>query len=132
MTTPARQLHTQQIHYLRVNVNFNSNAIAGGIVMGALPAGAQITDMDINVLTAFNAGTTNVLTVGTTPTGAQILTNSETIPGTAGYRSGTTGGALSFATDTPLYVSYTQTGTAATTGSAVIVISYAPNNDVML
>jgi len=31
-----------------------------------------------------------------------------------------------FAADTTLYVSYAQTGTAATTGKATVIVSYVP------
>jgi hypothetical protein len=36
------------------------------VLIGSLPAGAVITDVDILITTVFDAGTTNVLVVGTT------------------------------------------------------------------
>ncbi|MFM9928205.1 hypothetical protein VLK31_34920 [Variovorax sp. H27-G14] len=129
MPAPARQFHTQQVHYLRFSPAFNTNGIAAGVQIGTLPAGAQIVDATVNVTTAFNAATTNVLAVGTTPTGAQVVTSAEAVAGTVGFKRGTAGGALSFAADTPLYCNFTQTGTAATTGAATIVIAFVPNND---
>ncbi|WP_196301271.1 hypothetical protein, partial [Streptococcus pneumoniae] len=42
-----------------------------------------------------------------------------------------TGAALvPLATDLDVYVKYTQSGTAATTGKAYIVIKYVPDNDI--
>jgi hypothetical protein len=38
MAGPARQLHTQQVHYLRKRVNFNDTNIGTGVVIGTLPA----------------------------------------------------------------------------------------------
>lgn len=120
----ARLLHTQQIHFFRKRVNFNDSGIAAGVFFGTLPAGAMLTDLDVRVTTAFNAGTTNALNVGTTAGGTQIFTDAAT----AGHRQPTIPN-ISFATDTDLFVQYAQTGTAATTGLADIVIAYAPNTD---
>jgi hypothetical protein len=125
MAGPARQLHTQQVHYLRKRVNYNDSAIATGVVMGTLPAGAMIVSQNVRVPTAFNAGTTNALNVGTAAAGTQVFTDAAT----AGARSPTIAN-LSFASDQDLYVTYAQTGTAATAGVADIVIGYVPNNDL--
>ncbi len=128
LTTP-RVYHTQQIHYLRKTVNYNDAGIAGGVIIGTLPAGAQIVDIAVNVKTAFNAATTNNLLLGTSAAGNQIATTTDTAAGTAGFKRVTTGGALTLAADTDVYVAYTQTGTAASAGVATIVIAYAPDND---
>jgi hypothetical protein len=124
MAGPARQLHTQQVHYLRKRVNFNDSGIASGVVLGTLPAGALITGQHVDCSTAFNAGTTNALNVGTTATGTEIFTDAAT----AGRRAPTIA-AVRFANDTDIYVSYAQTGTAATAGVADVIINYVPNND---
>lgn len=120
----ARLLHTQQAHYFRKRVNYNDAGIAAGVFFGTIPAGAMIIQQNVRVNTAFNAGTTNALNVGTTAGGTQLFTDAAT----AGARSPAVAN-LSFATDTDLYVSYAQTGTAATAGQADIVIEYVPNND---
>ena len=120
----GRILHHQQFHYFRKRVNFNDAGIGAGVYIGTLPAGAMLTSLNVRVNTAFNAGTTNALNAGTTATGTQIFTDAAT----AGARTPAVPN-LSFATDTDLFVSYAQTGTAATTGQADIVIGYAPNND---
>ena len=125
MAGPARQLHTQQIHYLRKRVNYNDTAIGAGVIMGTLPAGAMIGSQSVRVSTAFNAGTTNALNVGTAAAGTQVFTDAAT----AGARSPTIAN-LSFANDQDIYVTYAQTGTAATAGIADIVIGFAPNNDL--
>ncbi len=124
-----RQFHTQQVHYLRKTVNYNDANIAGGVLIGTLPAGAQIVDIAVNVLTAFNAATTNNLLLGTAAGGNQIATTGDTAAGTPGFKRATTGGALNLASDSDVFVTYTQTGAAATAGKANIVIAYAPNND---
>jgi glycerol-3-phosphate acyltransferase PlsY len=120
----ARATHLQQPHYFRKRVVFNEPNIAAGVLIGTLPAGAMLTGLNVRVSTAFNAGTTNAVRVGTTPTGTEILTDAAT----AGARTPTIPN-LSFATDTDIFASYAQTGGAATAGVADIVIAYAPNND---
>jgi hypothetical protein len=125
MAGPARQLHTQQVHYIRKRVNWNDSSIGTGVVFGTLPAGAMIVNQNVRCNTAFNAATTNALNVGTAAGGTQLFTDAAT----AGARSPTIAN-LSFASDTDLFVQYAQTGTAATAGQADIVISYVPNNDL--
>lgn len=120
----ARLLHTQQIHFFRKRVNYNDAGIAAGVLFGTLPAGAVITSINVRVNTAFNAGTTNALNMGTTALGTQVFTDAAT----AGARTPAVPN-LSFAVDTDLFVSYAQTGGAATAGQADVVLAYAPNID---
>lgn len=119
-----RVIHTQQVHYYRQRVNFNDAGISGGIARCTMPTGAMITDLDVRCNTAFNAGTTNALNVGTTAGGTQVFTDAAT----AGARQPTIPN-LSFAVDTDIFFQFAQTGTAATTGQADIVIGYVPNLD---
>lgn len=123
-TGTARLLHTQQVHYFRKRVNYNDPGISAGVFVGTLPAGAMIVSQNVRVNTAFNAGTTNALNVGTTAGGTQLFTDAAT----AGARAPTIAN-LSFAVDTDFYVQYAQTGGAATAGQADIVIGFVPNND---
>jgi hypothetical protein len=120
----ARQFHTQQIHYIRRRVNFNDAGIGAGVLLGTLPAGAVLLTQNVRVDTAFNAATTNALNVGTTAGGTQLFTDAAT----AGARSPTIAN-LPLAADTDVFVAYAQTGTAATAGTAVIVIGFAVDND---
>jgi len=129
----ARQTQYQQSHYFRKRVNWNDAGIAAGINIGTLPAGAVLLDAAARINTAFNAATTNVLQMGITPTGGEILASAVVLAGATGFKSAKTGtafaAAATLATDTDVYVSYTQTGTAATAGQADLVVQYAPNND---
>lgn len=120
----ARLLHTQQVHYFRKRVNYNDAGIAAGVFVGTLPAGAQLLQLAVRVNTAFNAGTTNALNAGTSALGTQLFTDAAT----AGARFPTVPN-LSFATDTDFYVSYAQTGGAATAGQADITVTFSVNND---
>lgn len=145
-TLPARGGSTQEIRYYRKVVNFNDANIGSTTAppkFGRLPAGAFITDVTVEVSTAFNAVTTNVLTVGTTAANANEIVNAGDVnEGVIGVTKVTralgttlTGGAgvgsaaPAVTSEVDLYVKYTQTGTAATAGVATILISYASNND---
>lgn len=127
----ARQYHTQQTHYIRKRVTFNEAGIATGVVFGRIPAGALLLRTTIRVVTAFNAATTNVLTVGL----SSETTTFDDLVAAAGVNEGAIGTtAVTAASDpaaTPLNLvaQYTQSGTAATAGEAIIVVEYVPNND---
>jgi hypothetical protein len=132
--TTARQLPYQVSHFLRFTVNFNDASIAAGVGKQTLPKGAIITGTDVYVAAAFNAATTNVLTVGTnTPANNNIVAAADadetTIALTKGIKpTGTALGPL--AADAQVFAMFTQTGAAATAGSAVVIISYVPNTDL--
>ena len=122
---PATITHLPCIHYLRKTVNYNDVGISGGVLVGTLPAGAQITDVVVNVETAFN-GTSPVLTVGTNPTAYDNIAGAADINETSATGQRVNAGlSLEFAADTDVYVKYTVTG--GTAGKAHVVIAYAGN-----
>ena len=127
----ARLLHTQQIHYFRKRVNYNDAGIAAGVFVGTIPAGAMLVYAAARINVAFNAVTTNVLQMGTTAGGGEILANAVVLAGAAGFKTATSGTAFAatFATDTDIFVSYTQTGAVATAGQGDLMVAYCPNND---
>lgn len=129
--TAARTLSFQAVHYLRKTVTYSDAGISTGIAFNApLPAYAQILSTYANVITAFNAQTTNVLTIGTNSSSYNDIAAAGGIDETTtGMQVVTTGGGLNITTDTTVYVKYTQTGTAATAGKARIVIAYVIDND---
>lgn len=123
-TTPARVLYTQQIHYLRKNVTFADNGTA--VTVGVIPSGAQIVKpiSGVAVSTAFDAGTSNTLNIGTSADDNLYATLLAV-------------GATTFvpldeavsnlvAADTTITATVVLTGTAATAGSAEVVIAYIP------
>jgi hypothetical protein len=128
-----RQTQYQMPHYIRFTVNYNDTGISSGVVKGTLPADAQIIGILANIQTVFNAGTTNVLTLGTSSTATQYVAAGDLDEATAATTqiapSAAWGGISRPSVDTDVYVKYAQTGTAATTGKATFVISFAPNND---
>jgi hypothetical protein len=101
---------------------------ASAVSLGTLPAGATIVDWLIITKTAFNAGTTNTIDIGLGGTGDALANN--VAAGAVGvYRMGATGTSLTqvgvpLTTDTTLTATYEQSGTAATTGSAIVLVAY--------
>jgi hypothetical protein len=105
-----------------------SDAAASQLI-ASLPAGAVILAAWVEVLTAFNAGTSNLLTVGYGAIGAGtaddfVATVNEAAPSVNGQATpGLPFAAL--AVDTDVYVYYTPGATGATTGKARAFIEYA-------
>lgn len=128
-----RQSQNQQVHYLRNRVQFGDAGVATGEYLGTLPAGAIILGTSVSVPTAFNAATTNSLTVGgNSPTYNDVGTAAQTLVGATGLkpRFSPTGSSLnSISADLDIFAVYQQTGTAASAGIADIIIEYVPNND---
>ena len=106
---------------------------SSAVTVGTLPANAQIVDVYVDVTTAFNAATTNTVTVGKSGSAAAFVAS--TSVGSAGRASVATTGAYSAWADTgssevAVTVTYSQTGTAASAGAARVTIvykSYAQN-----
>jgi len=125
----AQQYHQNLVHYLRKEVNFNDPGIAAGVVIGRLPAGAQMTQALARIRTTFNAGTTNVLTVGTNPANYDnILGSGDIAEGAVGNNAVPLANLQDVQAEADVFVKYTQSGTAATQGKAVIHIAYTVNN----
>lgn len=92
------------------------------VSLGTAPNGAIVFATIVEIITAFNAGTTNVLEVGTSATAnayVQAADVNETATGTTVVSRSAT---LSAATE--ILAKYTQTGTAATAGLARVTVLY--------
>lgn len=111
-------------------VNFNDTGIASGVKKFTLQASVDkplLLEFSAEVITAFNAVTTNVLTVGSDTTANQFLAAADITEGTPGFYPASNANKLYRITaNTDIYVKYTQTGTAATTGKANIYINVTP------
>lgn len=127
------QAPTKKILYGTVNgtinfgVAFNTSGIAAGILLCTIQASVAkpvLLETMVQVQTAFNAVTTNVLTLGTDAASAnQILAAADITEGTPGfYPAGAGVGKVVLTANTDIYVKYTQTGTAATTGAAKVFL----------
>jgi len=119
---PARNDGYQDIQYLRKNITFADNGVV--LKVGTLPAGAVIAKAisGVNVSTVFNAGTTNVLDIGTAADGDLFAT--DLALGTAGFIPLDEAVSMDVAVDTEITATVALSGTAATTGVGQVVIAY--------
>ncbi len=125
---PARRDPRQVLNTLKKTVNFNDVGIADGLPFdNSLPEGANIIDVQVEIVTVFNAVSSNVLTVGTVGTAYNNMVAAgdvdEAATGVTKVSRGLGIGLAAAAAVTP-YVKYVQTGDAATTGRAVVTICY--------
>lgn len=152
--TPARALVTdpnksipertcefaQNVCYNRVTINFGDPRISSGVWYATLPKNAYILAIDAYVSTAFNATSTNVITLGATTTANEIVASGITagsigvyhLTSAAGLGTAITSNATyqtAINGSVPIYAKYAQTGTAATAGVVTIVVTFAQNND---
>ncbi len=119
----ARVFHHELIHFLRKNLTV---ADAGkAVVVGVLPQNALILDTlsGVYVDTVFNAGTANTVDVGTTGSATAYATALAT--GSTGKKVLTTTPLVG--AETTVVATLANTGTAATTGKATVVVAYIPD-----
>jgi hypothetical protein len=100
---------------------------SSAVTIGTIPANAQIVNINIDVTTAFDAASTNTLTVGKSGSAAAFVAS--TSVGSAGRASVATTGVYSAwadvgSSEVPVTATYSQTGTAATAGAARVTIVY--------
>lgn len=100
---------------------------SSAVTIATIPAGSQIVSINIDVTTAFNAASTNTVTVGKNGSAAAFVAS--TSVGSAGRASVATTGVYSAWADTgtsdiSATVTYSQTGTAASAGAARVTIVY--------
>lgn len=124
----ARQDPRQVSNTLKKTVTYNDVGIATGVAFeNYLPQAAFILLVYTEIVTAFNAATTNVLTAGTVGAAYNNLVAAGDVnPALAGVYPSTRGigRALTAAGNVLPFAKYTQTGAAATAGQAIIVIQF--------
>lgn len=127
-TTVARQYNWQLVHYMRKTISYSDNGTA--VEVGVLPAGALIIKpaSGVHVTTVFNAGSSNVLDIGVTA--GDDLFGTDLSLGTATFVPlDEAVGTFLQSSATRITATVTLSGTAATTGSAEVIIAYIPDND---
>lgn len=124
----ARQDPRQVSNTLKRTTNFNDVGIATGVAFEQyLPRSAFILRVLTEIVVAFNAVTTNVLTIGTVGAAYNnIVAAGDVNPGAVGVYESTRalGRSLTSAADVLPVAKYTQSGGAATTGQAITVIEF--------
>lgn len=117
----ARRYQSQQITYLRKDIVFGNT---GAQTVGIVPEGAVIlrglSGVQINV--AFNAGTSNVLDIGTTAD--DDLYGTDLALGTRAFVALDENVDYRITADTTITATPALSGTAATAGAATVVIAY--------
>ena len=101
-------------------IAFDTTDASTGVELCKVPNNVVITRAVAVVTTAFNAGTTNVLTVGTNDSVDNLLGSSDVTEGTAAAYTKNT--FVEAAKGAGIKAKFTQTGTAATAGAAEIYI----------
>jgi len=124
----GRKFHTQQSHYMTTLINYSDADASTGRLLGYLPPNSVLVRIYTVIQTAFNAGTTNTLSVGKTATGTDYVSGTA-----AGSVTAPTAATLTAANcynpttgDQAIYASYAQSGTAASAGVALVVVEYVP------
>lgn len=122
--TQARLYHTHQVHYLRRSISFADGA-STVYTLGVIPSGSVVLRGGVVVTTAFNAGSGNVLDIGTSADDDGFATDLAlgTVGVIAADEMATTNDAAVTA-DTTITATVALTGTAATTGAGVVWIEY--------
>lgn len=116
---------------LNYPVAFNTALVAAGILLctiRATPDHPVLLEFFAEVGTVFNAASTNVLTLGTDAASAnQILASGDIDESTVGfYPASNAIKKLRIIADTPIYMKYVQTGTAASAGAGLFYIKVTP------
>lgn len=128
MGTPARQYQHQMMHFLRLGLTYADNGVAKTV--GVIPSGSLIVKAasGVHVVTVFNAGTSNVLDIGTSAD--DDLFGTDLALGTATFVPlDEAVGGYRVSADTTITATVALSGTAATTGDAEVVICYIPDTD---
>ena len=124
----AREYSYQLVHFMRLTMDYTDDETAKTV--GTIPAGAVVlkSASGVNVTTAFDAAGANTISLGIT--GSTQKFASALALGTADFvECDTTGSFHVGASDISVLATITMTGTAASAGSAEVVIAYVPDND---
>lgn len=115
------------VHYLRKAIAFSDGATAV-VTVGVIPAGALVLRGGVCVTTAFNAGTANVIDIGTSADDDGFATDLAlgTIGVIAADEMATSNDAY-VTSDTTITATLALSGTAATAGAGFVWVEYIPN-----
>lgn len=126
--TTARKYHQDVVHYLVKQVSYADGA-SNVYTLGTIPAGSLILKplSGIHVTTAYNAGTNNLMDIGTSAT-ANLFGTSLSLTAANFIPLDETIGGYYVTSDTVMTASHALTGTAASAGAGVVVIAYVIAN----
>jgi hypothetical protein len=129
MAVNAQKYHTRQVHYLRADVAY-TDGTGKVYTLGVIPAGSVVLRGGVAVTTAFNAGTTNLLDIGTSGDDDGFAT--DLALGTVGIivtdEMATSNDTYSATAEITVTATLAMSGTAATTGAGVVWVEYLVKN----
>ncbi len=129
MTVNAQKYHTRQVHYLRADISY-ADGTGKVYTLGAMPPNGVVIRGGVVVTTAFNAGTTNLLDIGTSADDDGFAT--DLALGTVGVitadEMATSNDTYSASADITITATLAMSGTAATTGAGVAWVEYLVKN----
>lgn len=132
-TAKGRENVPNVVCYIRKRLTFADAGATAGIPIEWLRQGSRILGTTVYVDTVFNAATTNVITVGFNSTAYDNLVNAaavnEAATGITQNIPPTGTALLALTADSQLYIKYTQSGTAATTGDITVVVAFVNDKD---
>lgn len=132
-TNAVRHPEDVGVGHIRRTVRFDGNKVGTtGLPIGGLEAGAIPMHAHATIIEGFNAGTTNNLTLGTADTPEAFAAAAGTVAGTAGFKGNLTGTETGkpLARNTVVYARYTQSGTAATAGVAIVTLYFVNKREI--
>ena len=95
------------------------------VVVGTLPAGAQLSEIDISVPVVCNAGTTANVSIGLSGGSNTYFSAAQDVKtATGNFSQATTANWVPVSKPQIVTVTYTETGTASTAGNISYAISY--------
>lgn len=120
--TNARIYHTDQVHYFAKDFTYADDGSV--LTLGVLPAGGRIVKpmSGVQVHVAFNAGSTNVLDIGTSDN--DDLYGTDLALGSIAFVPLDEAVSMAVSVDTTLTATVDLTGTAASAGSGTVSIAY--------
>lgn len=132
MAQGARQLETQQVHYLRKRITFADYGTT--VVVGYMPAGASVVPgSGVHIVTAFNSSGTDLLDIGfiggTTDADAYATQLTLAAVGFIACDELAATTNIQQSVVTTVTCAPAQGAADATAGVADVIICYIPNND---
>ena len=122
--TPARDMGYDIVQHLTKKISYLDGA-TGAVTVGVLPPKAIVTDVWAVVTTAFNAGSTNSVDIGTSGDTNGFATGiSTTAAGRIAADEMAATDDLYSTAESTIVVTHVQTGTAATAGEGYVVVQF--------
>jgi hypothetical protein len=123
-TNSARDIGYDVVQHITKKISYLDGA-TGAVTVGKLPPKAVVTDVWAVVTTAFNAGSTNSIDIGTSGDTNGFATGiSTTAAGRIAADEMAANDDVYSTSESTIVATHVQTGTAATAGEGFVVVQY--------